>query len=133
MSVTLVIVSHSAKLAEGVVELASQMNGSSVRLIAVGGTDEGLLGTSATRIHAGLEEALSGGGEALILMDLGSAYLSSTMALDFLDESQRARVALAEAPLVEGAFLASFEAASGSTLQEVKSAAEEAKGLKKMG
>lgn len=132
MSVTLVIVSHSARLAEGVAELVGQMNpGLLVR--AVGGTDDGSLGTSATRIHAALQEATGDGGAALVLMDLGSAYLSSTLALELLGEDAQDRVALAEAPLVEGAFLAAFEAATGADLAAVRAAAEEGRGLRKMG
>jgi len=42
-------------------------------------------------------------------------------------------VALAEAPLVEGAFLAAFEAATGGDLRTVQAAAEEGGALKKMG
>lgn len=132
MSVTLVIVSHSAQLAEGVAELVSQMN-AGLLVQAVGGTADGTLGTDATRIHAALQEATQDGGEALILMDLGSAYLSSTLALELLGEAARGRVALAEAPLVEGAFLGAFEAATGADLATVKTAAEEGSGLKKMG
>ncbi len=137
MSVSLLIVSHSAKLAEGVAELVAQMHGgqqdgATFKLLPVGGMDDGGLGTSPTRIHAGLTEALQGGGEALILMDLGSAYLSSTLALEFLSEDERLRVALAEAPLVEGAFLAAFEAASGADLQRVQTAAQEGRDLKKI-
>lgn len=132
MSVALVIVSHSKKLAEGVAELTGQMNSGQVQILPAGGTDDGELGTSAPRIGAALEDALAGGHEALILMDLGSAYLSSTLALEFLTEEQRQRVALAEAPLVEGAFLAAFEAANGGSLAEVRAAAEGGHELKKI-
>ena len=132
MSVSLIIVSHSARLAEGVAELVGQMNAGQVNVLPVGGTDDGTLGTSVTRIGQALEQALSQGGTALILMDLGSAYLSSTTALEFLTPDQRARVQLADAPLVEGAFLAAFEAASGSTLDEVRAAAEEGKAMPKI-
>lgn len=132
MSVSLIIVSHSARLAEGVAELVSQMNAGQVSVLPVGGTDDGTLGTSVTRIGQALEQALAQGGAALILMDLGSAYLSSTTALEFLTPEQRARVQLADAPLVEGAFLAAFEAAGGSSLDEVRAAAEEGKAMPKI-
>lgn len=132
MSVSLIIVSHSARLAEGVAELVSQMNAGQVSVLPVGGTDDGTLGTSVTRIGQALEQALAQGGAALILMDLGSAYLSSTTALEFLTPEQRARVQLADAPLVEGAFLAAFEAAGGGTLDEVRAAAEEGRAMPKI-
>ena len=132
MSVSLIIVSHSARLAEGVAELVSQMNAGQVSVLPVGGTVDGTLGTSVTRIGQALEQALAQGGAALILMDLGSAYLSSTTALEFLTPEQRARVQLADAPLVEGAFLAAFEAAGGGTLDEVRAAAEEGPAMPKI-
>jgi len=51
VSVGLVVVSHSAKVAEGVVEMAAQM-AAGVRIEAAGGTDEGGIGTDATLIAA---------------------------------------------------------------------------------
>ena len=45
MTVALVIVSHSVKLAEGVVELATQM-ARDVQFRAAGGTEDGDIGTS---------------------------------------------------------------------------------------
>ena len=49
MSVGLVIVSHSAKLAEGVVELAREMGGEDVAIEAAGGMADppGAMGTDA--------------------------------------------------------------------------------------
>ena len=55
MSVGLVLVSHSARLAEGLVELAAQM-APDVALIAAGGTDDGGIGTSFERITAALAD-----------------------------------------------------------------------------
>ena len=49
MSVSLVIVSHSARLAEGVVELAEQMAHGKVAIAAAGGTTDGSLGTSLSK------------------------------------------------------------------------------------
>ena len=46
MAVGLVIVSHSARLAEGVVELARQMAQGRVRVLPAGGTLDGSLGTA---------------------------------------------------------------------------------------
>ena len=60
MAVGLVIVSHSARLAEGVVELAAQMARGAVRLVAAGGTDEGGLGTSVQKVLTALIAAEAG-------------------------------------------------------------------------
>ena len=118
MSVGLVVVSHSAKVAEGVVELAGQM-AAGVRIQAAGGTDDGGIGTDATLIAEAIGAADEGDG-VLVLVDLGSAVLSAQLAIDELvDEDTRGRVRIAEAPVVEGAVFAAIQAATGSSLDEV--------------
>jgi PTS hybrid protein len=123
VSVGLVVVSHSAKVAEGVVELAGQMAGT-VRIRAAGGSDDGSIGTDATLIAAAIAAADEGDG-VLVLVDLGSAVLSTQVAIDELvDESLRGRVRIAEAPLVEGAVVGAVQASTGSSLDEVEQAAQ---------
>ena len=119
--VGLVIVSHSARLAEGVVELAREMGGDEVPIEAAGGLDdpEGAIGTDAMRVLAAIERADRAGDGALVLMDLGSAVLSAETALDFLPDDQRERVLLCEAPLVEGAVAAAAAARAGGSLADV--------------
>ena len=129
MSVGLVVVSHSAKVAEGVVEMAAQM-AAGVRIEAAGGTDEGGIGTDATRIAEAIAAADSGDG-VLVFADLGSAVLSAQLAIDELvDEQHRSSVRIADAPLVEGAVIAAIQASTGSSLDEV---AEAARGAATMG
>jgi len=125
MSVGLVIVSHSARLAEGVVELAGQMAQGRVRLVPAGGTADGALGTSPDRVAAAIAHADSGDG-VLVLVDLGSALMATELALEALPPAQRARVRLSGAPLVEGAVVAAVEAAVGGTLDAVALAARNA-------
>ncbi|BDI22681.1 dihydroxyacetone kinase phosphoryl donor subunit DhaM [Herbiconiux sp. L3-i23] len=126
MSVGLVIVSHSGKIAEGVVELARQM-AADVALVAAGGTDDGGIGTSFEKVQAGIDEADAGDG-VVVLCDLGSAILTAETALEFLDDDQRARVRIADAPLVEGAVAAAVAAQSGDDLAAVVAAAQTAAG-----
>ncbi|HEX8863001.1 MAG TPA: dihydroxyacetone kinase phosphoryl donor subunit DhaM [Actinomycetes bacterium] len=129
MSVGLVVVSHSAKVAEGVVEMAAQM-AAGVRIEAAGGTDEGGIGTDATLIAEAIAAADSGDG-VLVFADLGSAVLSAQLAIDELvDEQRRGSVRIADAPLVEGAVIAAIQASTGSSLDEV---AEAARGAATMG
>ncbi|MGH7709048.1 MAG: dihydroxyacetone kinase phosphoryl donor subunit DhaM [Vulcanimicrobiaceae bacterium] len=130
--VAVVIVSHSKGLAEGVRDLARQMTRTHDLIWAVGGGDDGRLGTSALLTKAALEEALEHADAAVVLMDLGSAYLNTVMAIEMLDESARSKVLFADAPLVEGAVLAAISAASGSSAEEVRIAAEEARDMKKV-
>ena len=122
--VGVVFVSHSSKIAEGLVELAGQM-ARSTTLVAAGGTDDGGIGTSFDRVGAAIGEADSGAGVAL-LCDLGSAILTAETALDFLDDEVRERVRIASAPLVEGGVAAAVAAESGASLDEVIAAAESA-------
>ena len=131
MSVGLVVVSHSAKIAEGVVELAGQM-ASGVRIQAAGGTDDGGIGTDATLIAEAITAADEGEG-VLVLVDLGSAVLSAQLAIDELvEEEARDRVRIAEAPVVEGAVVAAIQASTGSSLEEVDRAARGASTMAKV-
>jgi phosphocarrier protein FPr len=123
MTVGLVIVSHSAQLAAGVAELAGQMVQGKVPIAAAGGGTDDILGTSADKILAAIQ-SLDNSDGVLVLLDLGSAILSTEMALEMLRETQRTHVRLTFAPLVEGAIAAALEAALGHSLAQVQQAAE---------
>lgn len=119
--VNILLVSHSHKLATGTAELLRQMATSEafkVRVAAGIGDDHEEIGTNAVEIMEALTE-LTMDGEVLILMDLGSALLSTEMALQMLDEETAARVRMCPAPFVEGAIAAGVQANMGSSLQEV--------------
>jgi dihydroxyacetone kinase phosphotransfer subunit len=131
MAVGLVIVSHSARLAEGVVELAEQMAHGNVRIIAAGGTDDGALGTSLMKVTQAIFTADSGDGVA-VLVDLGSAALVAEMALEQFATARRQRVRISNGPLVEGAVVAAVEAAVGASLDEVVTSADAAVELNKL-
>ena len=124
--VGIVIVSHSARLADGVVELAREMAGPDVAMVAAGGLDlpDRPLGTDAALIERAIDEAWADDG-VLVLMDLGSAVLSAEMAAEMLPDERRSRVLLCEAPLVEGAVAAAVAARLGDPLDQV---AAEARG-----
>ncbi|MCK6579829.1 MAG: phosphoenolpyruvate--protein phosphotransferase [Anaerolineae bacterium] len=116
----LVLVSHSAALAEGVRQIAEGMTQGRVPIAAAGGIDdpENPVGTDALQVLAAVEAVYSDDG-VIILMDLGSALLSAETALDFLGEARRARVFLCDAPLVEGAVAAAVQAGIGSPIEVV--------------
>lgn len=117
------MVSHSASLANGVVELAGQMAGPELRLTAAGGDARGGIGTDETALRAAIETADDGDG-VLVLGDLGSAILTIRQVIE---ESGNGHVRLADAPLVEGAVAAAVMASVGSSLDDVVKAAEEAR------
>lgn len=125
MTVGLVIVSHSARLAEGVAELVSQLVQGKVPVAPAGGGIDGVLGTAADKIAEAIISVDNPDG-VLLLLDLGSAILSTEMALEMLDEEQRRRVRSSIAPLVEGAVAAAVEASMGGSLASVQQAAENA-------
>jgi phosphocarrier protein FPr len=129
----IVIVSHSAQLAAGVVELADQVSQGKVRVVAAGGSGdaEQPIGTDAFRVQQAIEAVFSDAG-VLVLMDLGSAVLSAETALEFLDEARRSCIRLCAGPLVEGAVAAVSLAAAGGSLAEVAQEAERALQGKRM-
>jgi dihydroxyacetone kinase phosphotransfer subunit len=123
--VGVVLVSHSAMLAEGVAELIAPLQ-PDLPVRAAGGTSDGRLGTSADRIHRAIVELDNPDG-VLILLDLGSAIMSAEIALEWLSDEQRARVLISDAPLVEGAVLVATSAALGLPLEELAACAQEAR------
>jgi multiphosphoryl transfer protein len=125
--VGLVIVSHSAALADGVTELAREMGGGDVAIEAAGGMEGGEIGTDAERVRQAVERVRSPDG-VLVLMDLGSALMSAEMATE-MAEPDRGEILLSEAPLVEGAVAAAALAGAGASLEEV---AREARGAMRM-
>ena len=126
--VGLVIVSHSATLAAGVVELARQMGGEEVAIEAAGGMADppGEIGTDMVLVLSAIQAAAGPDG-VLVLMDLGSAVMSAEMAAEMVDDVQ---VLLCEAPLVEGAVAAAARARTGASLDEVAGEARAALGMK---
>ena len=124
--VGIVIVAHSQELAQGVCALASQMSAqANLPIAAAGGLEDGSLGTSFDRIQQAMDAVYSDDG-VLVLMDLGSAVMTTQMLLEMLPAEQRARIRLSNAPLVEGAIAAAVAASLGDDLDKVQRAAETA-------
>ncbi|MBB5852431.1 dihydroxyacetone kinase phosphoryl donor subunit DhaM [Amycolatopsis umgeniensis] len=122
MSVGIVLVSHSAKLAEGLAELAAQM-APDVTIVAAGGLSEGGIGTDYDEVVAATQRADSGAG-VVLLYDLGSAQMTADLAVESLADPSAAVVV--DAPLVEGAIAAAVAAQGGADRQAVAGAAASA-------
>lgn len=105
--------------------MAKQMSQSRVKITTAGGVDDETFGTNAERIYQAIQEADSADG-VLILLDLGSALLSTQIAIEMLSPDQQSRVRLCDAPIVEGAVAAAIEASLGHPLEEVTKAAKAA-------
>jgi PTS hybrid protein len=136
--VGLVLVSHSARLAEGAAELVRQLGGDEVPVEPAGGLPDGGLGTSSELIEQAVRAADRGAG-VVVLADLGSAVLTVKLLLEDDGEggatdpaALSATAILADAPLVEGAVSAAVAAASGADAQTVRAAAEEARDFRKL-
>lgn len=129
--INFVIISHSAKIAEGIVDLCSQMKANTCQIIAAGGIDdpENPIGTDAVKIMQAIETVFSPDG-VILLMDLGSAILSAETALDLLDPAMAEKVKICYAPLVEGALSAVVAASAGDKMQDVLDEANNAAAVK---
>lgn len=125
--VGIVIVSHSQRLAEGVVEVAKMM-APEARIAAAGGLEDGTTGTSFDRIFAACEAVDAGDGVA-VLMDMGSAVMTTEMVCEALDET---RIRMLDAPLVEGAVLAAVEAQMETSLDDIAAKIGEAREVHKI-
>ena len=123
-NVGIVIVSHSAKIAEGVADMVHQMVGNTVPVAYTGGNADGGLGTDVGAIIHAIDRAWSDAG-VVILVDLGGAETNSEMAIEMLEADRRNKVLLCDAPLVEGSIIAAAEASGGAAIEQVKSMAEE--------
>ena len=128
--VGIVLVSHSAALAEGTAELAGQIAGGTVTITTAGGTEDGRIGTSIDKVERALRLA-DGGAGVVILPDLGSSVLTVRALLADADDLPD-QVNVADAPFVEGAVAATVTAAAGGDVKAVLNAAEEARHARKL-
>ena len=120
--VGIVLVSHSEKIVEGIRELAMQM-APDARVSVAGGTTDGRIGTSIDKISEAISSVYNEDG-VLVLFDLGSAYMNTEMAIEFLDDEMRENVQIVDTAIVEGGISAIVEASMGKTLNEVKESVE---------
>ena len=131
----IVVVSHSSKVAEGIVDMVQEISsrdGKKMPIFAAGGNMQGNMGTDPRKVLDAIKKADSGEG-VVVLCDLGSAVISSQAAIAMLEEPLSSRVNIADAPVLEGTVGAAVEAASdaNSSLDLVISTAEGARQLHK--
>lgn len=115
--ISLLIVSHSEKIAQGVKELALEM-APDINIGAVGGTPEGTLGSDYYRIYNTLSEIYTPEG-VLVLFDLGSSYMTAQLVKETLEFENKNNIQIVDAALVEGAITASVQISIGSSLEEI--------------
>ena len=125
--VGIVVVSHNAKIAEGIKEMAEMM-AHNVQIAVAGGLEDGIMGTSYEKISEAVE-LVCGRDGAVVIMDMGSAIMTTELVLENLKDDA---VRMADCPLLEGTMRAAVVAANGGKLEEVVAAAEETCGQKKL-
>ena len=123
--IALALVGHSDELLRALRVMVAQA-APAVPVTIAGGTTIGSLGTSSPGIQEALGAALraSDGDGVVVLFDLGSASLALEIALEELPDGDRARIAVSDGPLVEGAVRAAVEAAGGASLAQVCAVAD---------
>lgn len=127
----LVIISHSNKISQGVVELCYEMAGKDLKIISAGGTSDGRIGTDPILIKESIEKAYDGDGVG-ILVDIGSSIMSSELAIEMLDDKIREKVFILDTPIVEGSIAVSVQASISNDIDEIKRVAEEVRNMKKI-
>ncbi|GGN51065.1 MULTISPECIES: dihydroxyacetone kinase phosphoryl donor subunit DhaM [Oceanobacillus] len=118
-NVSIVLVSHSSKVTEGIRDIITQMV-PAVSIGVAGGTEEGEIGTNIDKIKQAIEE-VQGEKGVLLFYDIGSAKMNAELAVEM---NEYKNVHVVEAPILEGAFVAAVEAGMGKSLEEVQAAAE---------
>lgn len=118
----IVVVSHSRALAEAAVALAAgMMPGRDAPVAIAAGTPDGGFGTDAMAISEAIDSVSDGDG-VVVLTDLGSAILSSEMAIEFLPDPNL-DVRIVPAPFVEGLLAATVASLTGAGMDEVVASA----------
>lgn len=107
--ITLIVVSHSHKISEGIVDLVTQMVlSTSVTVVAAGGTHDKQIGTDPLLIQSLIEQHQTS--ERIYLFgDIGSSIMSIEMVLDMIEDTLKEKCFYLDAPIVEGAFVAAVQ------------------------
>ena len=127
--VGIVVVSHSEKLAESVIELSALM-APETPMAAAGGMEDGGFGTSYEKITNAIDSVYSEDG-VIVLMDLGSAVMTTEMVIEDMALMDKTNIKMVDCPIVEGAISASVVAAGGAPIEDVIESAKMASTMNK--
>ena len=122
---SILLISHSQKVTDGIKEMIEQMQKSEeVQIFSLGGIN-GEIGPDPMKIVEAVNES-SDAASYFVFADIGSAVLNSELAKDMLEEEQQQRYHLVDAPLVEGAFAAAITAGITDDTQQILTEAQNA-------
>ncbi|WP_367006646.1 dihydroxyacetone kinase phosphoryl donor subunit DhaM [Streptococcus sp. ZY19097] len=110
----IVVISHSKNIAQGVIDLISEV-AKDVSITYVGGTEDGGIGTSFDQVQAVVDQ--NDKDTLLGFFDLGSAKMNLELVADFSDK----KIIINSVPIVEGAYTAAALLQAGSDLDSIKS------------
>ena len=118
--VSLIFVSHSYNLAKVTSEYIKKVTNVDIPIAFSGGSgdDHSDLGTDAIDVFNAIMSVYSDDG-VVVFCDLGSALISSELALSMLDEEQSKNVRITSAPFIEGGVNAAIQSSLGKSIDEV--------------
>ena len=129
--VGLVVVSHSNKLAEEVINFAKLLQQEEFKIENGGDINQKVYGATVDTIKDAIRRADEGQG-VLVFVDMGSSIFNAAKAVE--DIKEEVKVEIADAPLVEGiisAVAANFDEMSLSDLKEIAEGSINFKKIKK--
>ncbi len=123
MNTSILLLSHSKKLVDGLAELIGELAGSQTKIVTAGGDAE--LGVNPTMVLDAIDSIVeSGSKEIIVFGDIGSAFISATTAIEMI--SADCLIKIVDAPLVEGAIAAAMTLSIGSNMEEAIQAGQDA-------
>ncbi|MDO4670989.1 MAG: dihydroxyacetone kinase phosphoryl donor subunit DhaM [Aerococcus sp.] len=129
MKNAIILISHSKAITDGLKELIDTMvsfDPDTLAVFSAGGDDTGAIGTTPMTVLNAYQEATAAD-YIYVFTDMGSAVMSAETALSFLAENEQEKFEiLSDAPLVEGAYVASVQCSIAATPEQVIAAVKEA-------
>ncbi|UCU26745.1 dihydroxyacetone kinase phosphoryl donor subunit DhaM [Mycoplasma anserisalpingitidis] len=114
--INFVVVSHSKKLAEAAIELASIMKNSEFKIVnAAGLVDSDGFGTDVQKVIEAINSVNEDDG-VLVFCEIGSSLMSSQMAVEMMGDE---KVILVDAPFVESLMAATATNNENITLEQL--------------
>lgn len=112
--VSIVLVSHSNKLVEGLLH-ELRMFSKNCPIAIAGGDDNNEYGTSFTKIKKAIDDVYSDDG-VCIIADIGSSVMTSEMVIEELNND---KIKVLKTPFLEGAIVAVTSSEQGMSLDEI--------------
>lgn len=109
----IVVVSHSKHIAQGVIDLISEV-ARDISITYVGGTEDGGIGTSFDQVQAVVEQ--NDKDTLLAFFDLGSAKMNLELVADFSEKT----IIINSVPIVEGSYTAAALLQAGAELSNIQ-------------